>query len=77
MLEDAGVKLPYPITFTYPSSDTADKQAAALKETWDEAGFNTTLDGLGDTYYDVIQKPTRTATSSGAAGVPTGPPPSP
>jgi peptide/nickel transport system substrate-binding protein len=57
MLEDAGVKLPYPITFTYGSSDTKDKQAAALKQAWDKAGFKTTLDGLGDTYYDVIQKP--------------------
>ncbi len=61
MLEDAGVKLPYPINFTYPTSDTADKQAAALKQTWDKAGFKTTLDGLGDTYYDVIQKPTKTS----------------
>ncbi|MFC4786187.1 ABC transporter substrate-binding protein [Nocardioides sp. MAHUQ-72] len=59
MLEDAGVKMPYPITFTYPSTETADKQAAALKETWDQAGFDVTLDGLGDTYYDVIQKPTK------------------
>ena len=57
LLEQAGVKLPYPITFTYPTTDTRDKQAAALKETWDAAGFDTTLDGLGDTYYDVIQKP--------------------
>jgi len=59
LLEEAGVKMPYPITFTYPTSDTADKQAAALKETWDSAGFDVTLDGLGDTYYDVIQKPTK------------------
>ena len=59
LLEEAGVTLPYPLKFTYPSSETADKQAAALKETWDEAGFETTLDGLGDTYYDVIQKPTK------------------
>lgn len=57
LLEEAGVQMPYPLTFTYPSTETADKQAAALKETWDEAGFDTTLDGLGDTYYDVIQKP--------------------
>jgi peptide/nickel transport system substrate-binding protein len=57
LLEEAGVSLPYPITFTYQSSETVDKQAAALKETWDEAGFDVTLDGLGDTYYDVIQKP--------------------
>ncbi|MFC6042720.1 ABC transporter substrate-binding protein [Nocardioides hankookensis] len=59
LLEEAGVTMPYPITFTYPSSETADKQAAALKETWDAAGFDTTLDGLGDTYYDVVQKPTK------------------
>ena len=59
LLEEAGVQMPYPLTFTYPSTETADKQAAALKETWDAAGFDTTLDGLGDTYYDVIQKPTK------------------
>src|SRR6478752_8901477 len=61
LLEEAGVKMPYPITFTYPKTDTADKQAAALKDTWDKAGFDTTLDGLGDTYYDVIQKPDKTS----------------
>ena len=47
---------PYPITFTYPSSETADKQAAALKQGWEKAGFKVTLDGLGDTYYDEINK---------------------
>jgi peptide/nickel transport system substrate-binding protein len=57
LLQEAGVQTPYPIKFTYQQSDTADKQAAALKETWDQAGFETTLDPLGDTYYDVIQKP--------------------
>jgi peptide/nickel transport system substrate-binding protein len=57
LLEEAGVKMPYPIKFTYPQSDTADKQAAALKETWDQAGFDVTLDPLGDTYYDVVQQP--------------------
>ncbi len=57
LLDEAGVQTPYPITFQYPSSPTADKQAAGLKQTWDRAGFKVTLDGLGDTYYDVIQKP--------------------
>ena len=57
LLQEAGVTTPYPITFTYMQSDTYDKQAAALKQTWDKAGFKTTLDPLGDTYYDVIQKP--------------------
>lgn len=56
LLKEAGVKTPLPIKFTYPQSDTLDKQAAALKESWDEAGFKVTLDGLGDTYYDVIDK---------------------
>lgn len=57
LLKDAGVKTPYPITFTYSKSDTADKIAAVLKEAWDKAGFDTTLDPLTDTYYDVISKP--------------------
>jgi peptide/nickel transport system substrate-binding protein len=57
ILDDAGVSTPVAITYSYPSSETNDKAAAALKDTWDRAGFDTTLDGLGDTYYDVIQKP--------------------
>jgi len=57
ILDDAGVSTPVAITYTYPSSETNDKAAAALKDTWDRAGFDTTLEGLGDTYYDVIQKP--------------------
>lgn len=56
LLAEAGVQTPYPIKFSYPQSTSLDKQAAALKETWDEAGFKVTLDPLGDTYYDVIQK---------------------
>lgn len=56
LLAEAGVSN-VEIKFTYPQSDTADKQAAALKQTWDEAGFKTVLDPLGDTYYDVVQKP--------------------
>jgi peptide/nickel transport system substrate-binding protein len=61
LLAQAGVQTPYPINFTYSSSPTADKAAAALKETWDAAGFDVTLDGLTDTYYDVIQKPDKTS----------------
>ena len=57
LLAEAGVSLPVPIKYTYQQSDTTDKQAAALKEGWDKAGFKTELDPLGDTYYDVIQKP--------------------
>jgi peptide/nickel transport system substrate-binding protein len=57
ILQDAGVSMPVKIKYTYPTSDTADKTAAALKDTWDKAGFDVTLDGLGDVYYTVIQKP--------------------
>jgi peptide/nickel transport system substrate-binding protein len=61
ILDDAGISTPVAITYTYPSSETNDKAAAALKDTWDKAGFDTTLDGLGDTYYDVIQKPDKSS----------------
>lgn len=57
LLQEAGVSTPYPIAFTYPQTDTMDKQAAALKQSWEKAGFKVSLDPLGDTYYDVIQKP--------------------
>ena len=57
LLEGSGEKMPYPITFTYSKSDTNDKIAAVLKENWDAAGFDTKLDPLTDTYYDVIAKP--------------------
>jgi peptide/nickel transport system substrate-binding protein len=57
LLEGAGVDLPYPIQFTYASSETNDQIAAVLKESWDAAGFEVTLDPLTDTYYDVISKP--------------------
>ena len=56
-LEKSGEKLPYPIKFTYSSTPTADKGAAAIKDTWEKVGFKVTLDPLTDTYYDVIQKP--------------------
>jgi len=57
ILADAGVKTPYPVEIRYPQSDTADKQTAALKETWDKAGFDVTLSPEGDVYYSNIQKP--------------------
>ena len=43
ILTDAGVKMPFKIELRYPESDTANKQAAALKETWDQAGFAVSL----------------------------------
>lgn len=61
LLAEAGAKTPYPITFTYPQSDTADKQASALVEGWEAAGFKVTLDPLGDVYYSNIQKPSNKA----------------
>jgi peptide/nickel transport system substrate-binding protein len=59
LLQQAGVKTPYPIKFTYQGgTPTSDKSASALKAGWQKAGFNVTLDPLTDTYYDVIDKPT-------------------
>ena len=58
-LKDSGEKLPYPIKFTYSGgTPTSDKEAAALKDGWDAAGFNVTLNPLTDTYYDIVQDPT-------------------
>jgi len=57
-LEECGVPTPVKIKLTYSGgTPTSDKQARALKEAWDKAGFETELDPLEDTYYDVIQKP--------------------
>src|SRR3954451_4295619 len=60
LLQESGEKLPYPITFTYPIGSAAtDKAMAALKESWDKAGFKTTLDGLDPSgpYYETVQNP--------------------
>ena len=59
LLQSSGEPMPYPIKFTYSGgTPTTDKSAAALKATWEEAGFKVTLDPLAETYYDVINKPT-------------------
>jgi peptide/nickel transport system substrate-binding protein len=60
LLEESGEELPYPIKFTYPiGSDAGERAIAALKATYDEAGFDVTLDGLDPSgpYYDTIQRP--------------------
>ncbi|MDN5745127.1 MAG: ABC transporter substrate-binding protein [Nocardioidaceae bacterium] len=57
LLKKAGVKTPVKIKFSYPQSDTLDKQAAALVQTWGKAGFDVALDPLGEEYYSKIQKP--------------------
>lgn len=68
ILTAAGVKMPYPLTFTFDgSSDTGTNQAAALKDTFDKAGFKVTLNPLTDAYYPTIQDP-NSKTDIGWAG---------
>ncbi|MBE7324326.1 ABC transporter substrate-binding protein [Nocardioides sp. Y6] len=56
MLRRAGVRTPVPLKVAYLGGPTTDKAMAALKAGWDAAGFETTLDPLGATYYDVISR---------------------
>ena len=57
-LEQCSAPKPVQIKFTYSGgTPTSDNQASALKEAWDAAGFQTELDPLEDTYYEVIQRP--------------------
>jgi hypothetical protein len=56
LLQEAGVQDSVPDHLHLPEHGDADKQAAALKQGWEKAGFKVTLDGLGDTYYDEINK---------------------
>ena len=75
LLRRPACKTPYPIKFTYPGgTPTTDKQAAALKDGWDKAGFKVTLDPLtGHLLRRDPEARRTTPTSSGAAGVLTGP----
>ncbi len=58
LLRAAGVRTPYPVNFTYPGHElAADKAASALKEGWDRAGFEVTLDPLGQEYFDAVASP--------------------
>ncbi|WP_110205648.1 ABC transporter substrate-binding protein [Nocardioides daejeonensis] len=57
ILEEAGVKMPVKIKLAYQKSPTQDKAMAIIQQTWNESGFEVTLDGQGDTYYDVIAQP--------------------
>ncbi|MGB8384480.1 MAG: ABC transporter substrate-binding protein [Dermatophilaceae bacterium] len=57
VLQDAGLTLPVPVTVVYRKRPTADKALQALKEQWDAAGFNVTLEGVTDKYYATIQGP--------------------
>lgn len=58
ILEEAKVKTPVEIKFTYPQGGDADNQAAALQDSWNKTGlFKITLDpAQGDDYYSNIQK---------------------
>jgi peptide/nickel transport system substrate-binding protein len=58
ILSSAGIKMPYPITFTFDgSSETGKNMASALADTWDKSGFKVTLNPLTDAYYPTIQDP--------------------
>lgn len=56
ILKDAGVATPVKIKVGYGQTDANDKGFAVLAAGWDEAGFETELAPLSDTYYDVIGK---------------------
>jgi Bacterial extracellular solute-binding proteins, family 5 Middle len=58
LLQQARVPIPYPIHLTYSGgTPTTDASASALKAAYEKAGFKVSLEGLTDTYYDVIQNP--------------------
>ena len=54
VLQDAGKTLPVNVTVAYRKTATRDAAFAALKQTWDQAGFNVTLEGVTDKYYRTI-----------------------
>ncbi|GAA1887144.1 ABC transporter substrate-binding protein [Lapillicoccus jejuensis] len=53
-LQAAGITTPVNITVVYRKTATRDKAFSALKQTWDQGGFNTTLEGIQDKYYRTI-----------------------
>jgi peptide/nickel transport system substrate-binding protein len=54
VLQDAGKTLPVPVKLVYRKTATRDNAFAALKQTWDQGGFNVTLEGITDKYYRTI-----------------------
>ena len=54
VLQDAGKSLPVPITVVYRKTATRDAALSALKQTWDQGGFDVTLEGITDKYYRTI-----------------------
>jgi len=57
VLATAGVALPVPVRLAYRKSDAADKAFAALKVTWDQAGFAVDLRPISENYYRTIATP--------------------
>ncbi len=57
VLVKAGVSLPVPVRLAYRASGAADKAFAALKVTWDRAGFDVTLEPITENYYRTISSP--------------------
>jgi peptide/nickel transport system substrate-binding protein len=51
VLQDAGKTLPINITVAYRKTATRDASFAALKQTWDQGGFNVTLEGVASSGY--------------------------
>ena len=51
VLQDAGKTLPINVTVAYRKTATRDAAFAAMKQTWDQAGFNVTLEGSAATAY--------------------------
>jgi len=56
-LEASGLVLPVRIRVAYRTSPAADAAYAALKTGWEKAGFEVTLEGLGEDYYRVVSAP--------------------
>ena len=63
LLAKAKVKTPVPITVAYRAGEAADKGMAALAAGWTEAGFDVTLQALGDDYFGAIGDPRRKVTT--------------
>lgn len=57
VLTESGLPLPVKITVVYRSRPTSDKAFSSLKESWDAAGFQVTLEPLTAKYYATIQSP--------------------
>jgi peptide/nickel transport system substrate-binding protein len=57
LLEQAGAETPVEFTVAYRSTPTADKAMAALAAGWREAGFEPTMEPVGDDYFATISDP--------------------